>query len=282
MNKKAWFVFFSFILSYFATAYSTHSTLIAYPNFYENPLLDETMRRKMAPYLLPLDHPIKEKLDILFSSSRVTQSRQTLAAAGFVKVGPVAFGDIMVVRHPEMPGYIFKFYLDAEPLIKEGVANWAWLVRRCKAARAIKKVIKKKKLKYFTVPDKWLYILPSDPRSEEPNSEPIILVETYFELHPNSAKIWKTEVKEKHLDELYTIYQSGYGSIHVPKNVPYTSKRKFAFIDTENPKRKVDVKYIKRYLSKEMGEYWQQKIQGLLNGRFNSIDPQLAPTEDGG
>lgn len=280
MNKKLWFAFFCFIVCFFATGYSI--TTATYPNFYENPLLDETMRTKMTPYLLPLDHPIKEKLDVIFSQSRVIQNRQTLADAGFVMLKPRAIGDIIVARHPEVPGYIFKFYLDTEPRITEGVATWVWLVRRCRGAKTIKKVIKKKNLKYFIVPNKWIYILPRYPLSEEPHSEPVILVETYIELNPNSKEIWKTQVKKKHLDELYVVYQCGYGSVHVPGNVPYTTNRKFAFIDTENPKRNVNVKYVKRYLSKEMGEYWEHLIQDAPNEGFISTDLQRAQVADGG
>ncbi len=154
------------------------------------------------------------------------------------------------------PGYIFKLYLDTEQRKKYGVAHWRWLTRRCIGAKAIRKIIKKKKLRYFIVPDKWLYILPRYPLPQEPNPQPVILVETYIELSENSERAWKTHIKPKHLDELYTIFQSGYGSTHVDINTPYTKNKKFAFIDTESPQRKPTLKRVRNYLSRDMQRYW--------------------------
>ncbi len=210
----------------------------------------------MAPHLLPLDHPIKEKLDALFSQSRVTQNQQTLTDAGFVILAARPKSYVIVAKHPEFPGYIFKLYLDTEQRKKYGVAHWRWLTRRCIGAKAIRKIIKKKKLRYFIVPDKWLYILPRYPLPQEPNPQPVILVETYIELSENSERAWKTHIKPKHLDELYTIFQSGYGSTHVDINTPYTKNKKFAFIDTESPQRKPTLKRVRNYLSRDMQRYW--------------------------
>jgi hypothetical protein len=259
--KKNFILFFVFLMmGYFAPGLSHSLQLISYPNFYENPLLNEKMRKRISPYLLPQDHPIKEKLDAIFSQSRVTQNYKSFTDAGFaiLSVGPKSY--VIVARHPECPGYIFKLYFDSEQRTHGGIAHWVWLTRRCVGAKKIKATIKKHKLKYFTVPDKWLYILPHFPLSQEPNPEPFILVETYFDLHEDSARIWKTRVKHKHLYELYTIYKSGYGSSEVVKNVPYTKKGKFAFVDTESPKRKPYLKRVKKYLSKEMQEYWDYLI----------------------
>jgi hypothetical protein len=262
MNKKIWLSGFLFlVLYYFAYGHFSPSQMISYPNFYENPLLDQNMRKLMAPHLLPLDHPIKEKLDAIFSKSRAIQNQKTLTDAGFIILGARPISFIIVARHPEVPGYIFKLYLDTELRKKKGVAHWEWLTRRCVGAKKIKEVIKKKKLRHFIVPDKWLYILPQDPVSQESQQQPVLLVETYIELGENSELVWKTRIKPKHLDELYKIYKSGYGSVHVPGNIPYTKNGKFAFIDTESPKRDPNVKVVKRYLSKDMQEYWNYLIK---------------------
>ena len=259
--KKLCILIFSFlILGYFASGHSNSLQLISYPNFYENPLLTERMRKLMAPHLLPPDHPIKEKLDAIFSKSRAIQNQKALTDAGFIILGARPISFIIVARHPEVPGYIFKLYLDTELRKKKEVAHWEWLTRRCVGAKKIKATIKKHKLKYFTVPDKWLYILPQYPLSQEPNPQPFILVETYLDLHKDSERIWKTRVEPKHLDELYIIYDSGYGSSEVGKNVPYTKKGKFAFVDTESPKRKPRLKRVKKYLSRDMQHYWDNYI----------------------
>lgn len=261
MNKKIWLsCFLLFVLCYFTSGHSISSQTISYPNFYENPLLNEKMRKLIAPHLLPLDHPVKEKLDAIFSQSRVLHDKKTLTDAGFIILTAQPISFIIVTIHPEIPGYIFKVYLDTELRKKKEVAHWEWLVRRCVGAKAIRSVIRKKKLKYFIVPDKWLYILPQYPLSSEPNPQTVILVETHIQLGENSAHAWKTVVKPKHLDELYLIYKTGYGSVHMPDNVPYTKDGKFAFIDTESPKRHPKVNYVKKYLSKDMQEYWHYLI----------------------
>jgi hypothetical protein len=210
----------------------------------------------MAPHLLPLDHPMKGKLDAIFSRSRAIQNQQSLIDAGFIilESGPKSY--ILLARHPQIPGYLFKLYLDSEQRMHKGVAHWRWLTRRCHGARKIKEVIKKKKLRHFIVPDKWLYILPPFPLSQEPHPQPVILVETYIHLHPDSERAWKTRVTPQHLDELYLIYKSGYGSSNMIKNIPYTESGKFAFVDTESPKRKPHLKRTRHFLSKEMQQYW--------------------------
>jgi len=261
MNKKLCSsIFFFLTLCCFVLGYSGKSQTIPYPNFHENPLLDDPMRKLMALHLFPLDHQLKAKLDTIFSQSRATQNQKTLIDAGFVILDTRPISYITLARHPEIPGYIFKLYLDSEQRTNKGVPHWLGLARRCQGAKKIREVIKKKKLRHFIVPDKWLYILPPYPMSEESQPQPAILVETYIELGENAEQAWKTRIKRQHLDELYTIYKSGYGSVHVPGNIPYAKNGKFAFIDTESPKKDLKLKVVKKYLSKEMQQYWDYLI----------------------
>jgi hypothetical protein len=251
-------------LCYLAREHVSQNRLAAfpYPNFQNNPHLDQKMRTLMAPYLLPLDHPIKATLDSIFSQSRVTQDKQTLIDAGFSVIASMPGSFVVVARHPAVPGYVFKLYLDSETRCKQGIPNWEWLTRRCIGAEKIRKLIHKKKLRYFTIPDKWLYPLPLNFSSQGSQAQPVVVVETDMELESEQATelAWKTHITPKHLDELYAILRNGYGTIRLAPNIPYTKNGTFAFTDTEYPERRFKLKRAKLYLSEEMQLYWDQLI----------------------
>lgn len=237
-----------------------------YPNFESNPYLDDHKRAQIAPYLLPLDHPMRPVLDQIFSQSRIVQDMQTLANAGFeVVAGPMARSYVVVARHPAIPGYVFKMHLDYEPRTRKGVPHWASLVSRCAGAAAIREAIISKQMRYFTVPDKWLYVLPVYPFSNVVTPEPIVLIETDMEPegYGISKRMWRTVVTRKHLDELYSIlktWHGGKGGLDLWKNVPFTKQGTFAFIDTEKPPHIMKFKHIKQFLSKDMQHYWDTLI----------------------
>ncbi len=164
---------------------------------------------------------------------------------------------VTVARHPAIPGYVFKLYLDSEQRNKDGIPNCEWLTRRCIGAETIRKLIHKKKVRHFTIPDKWLYVLPLQ-TIKTPNPQPVIVIETDMELESEEITklAWKTYVTPQHLKELYTILKPGYGTIGLVRNIPYTKNGKFAFTDTEYPLRKHKLRKVKPYLSEEMQQYW--------------------------
>jgi len=235
----------------------------SYPNFQDNPYLDERMRVMMTPYLLPLDHPVKTMLDCIFSQSRAIENKQTLIEAGFIIIASMPGSFVIVARHPLIPGYVFKLYLDTEMRSKDGIANCEWLTRRCMGAEKIKRTIRQRKIRHFTVPDKWLYVLPLYPFSNVPHPQPVILVAS--DMEPEGEEVtqlaWKTSIQHRHLDELYAILKHGYGTTGLVRNIPYTKSGKFAFIDTEYPERHHKLKKIKTYLSEEMQGYWDTLIR---------------------
>ena len=142
--------------------------------------------------------------------------------------------------------------------MKKGRPGWEWLKDRCDGASRIRKFIKKKKIKQFVVPDKWIYILPPSPTSREAIQQPLLVVETDMLLASKSENkaAWQQKVTKKTLHELYMILSKGYGSWFVTGNVPYTQKGQFAFIDTEYPVRKISLHKVGQYLSPEMAAYW--------------------------
>lgn len=238
-----------------------------YPHFNDNPYLTSRLRSAIAPYLLPLDHPAKPALDAIFSQSRVIENEKSLVDAGFELIaGPMPLSFIIVARHPQVPGYVFKIYLDSEKRCRKQVPHWQWLARRCAGAFGIRQIIEREKICYFAVPDKWLYLLPIYPYSKETNPQPVILMETDMEpvSYEETQRMWKTAATRKHLDELYCILKYGHGgngTVFLYENVPFTKQGKFAFTDTEDPRAKLVLKNVKRYLSKDMQRYWESLIQ---------------------
>lgn len=246
-----------------------HLALLAhqsgYPNFDENPKLDDKMRKQIKPYLIPLTHPAKTILDDIFSKGRVTKNEETFADAGFITVSVRPFSFIVVSKHPDLPGYLQKIYLDSEKRVKHSTPGWQWLVYRCQGAENVRNLIKSKKLQFFSVPDKWIYPLPAPDEDTKlaKNAQPIILLVTDMELasQEESEEAWKSKVTKKHIDELYIILSHGFASCHLSWNIPLTKNGKFCCIDTEHPKRKPKYHKVKPYLSKEMGEYLDKLVK---------------------
>lgn len=216
---------------------------------------------RVKPYIIPADHPAKEELDLIFTQPRVTKDLNTLAAAGFITVSIRPYSFAVVVQHPNLPGYLQKLYLDTEQRKKNGKEGWEWLIQRCEGAENIRKLIKKKKLKYFSVPDKWIYVVPETSRKAK--GQPCILLVTDMDLvsQAESVEAWKTIITKEHLNELYTILSNGFASSHVGWNIPYSKSGKFACIDTEYPKRAPNYPEVEDYLSDEMKIYWRQLVK---------------------
>lgn len=259
--------FFASVLLFLSVNYSTLPLPCyasqSYPNLENNPLITSEIHSKITDYLIPINHPIKATLDSIFSQSRVLENERTLIDAGFdVFVSPMPSSYIIVARHPAVPGYIFKLHLDSESRSRKQLPHWTWLVRRCAEAKKIRQLIRRKNIRHFLVPDKWLFIPPVYPYSSALHPQPVVLVETDMELvsREETELMWKKGIKRKHLDEYYSIIKHGYGGVSVLyliNNVPFTKHGKFAFIDTEGPQSDhLNFKFIKKYLSKDMQNYW--------------------------
>lgn len=238
-----------------------------YPNFDNNPYITHKMRSKMRPYLLSTRSKLKPALDAIFNSARVIQNENSFAEAGFAIVAhQYKKSLIWVARHATVPGYLFKVYLDSDPLIIEDISSWERLTRRCMGAANIRRLIKHKKLIHFTVPDKWLYppsISHLSSKKHHQTIQPILLLVTDMNIvsTKESAQVWKNDITHEHLDELYCILSHGFSSTVLPLNVPYCKNGKFACIDTEHPKRKIKYSDVKEFLSPKMQIYWDKLVQ---------------------
>jgi hypothetical protein len=229
-----------------------------YPNLDNSPHLTDKQKELIAPHLLPLDHPIKPIVDKIFSLIRVTESKENIEKAGFKIMVAMPRSYTVVAKHPWAPGYVFKIHLDSEKKGRMGKDSWEWLIDRCVHAKTIKKIIEKKKLVHFSVPDKWLYPPPVFPASSLGTPQPIILIATEKDVEPDhiSTIRWRTIPNRDYLKELYQILKSGSGSPHLGSNVPYAKDGTFCFIDTERKNSFRSNKRAKKYFADEFHDYW--------------------------
>lgn len=219
---------------------------------------------KIKPYRLPSNHPAKKTLDSIFTKFQPTKNLDALAAAGFITVSIRPFSFAVIAQHPDLPGYLQKLYVDSERRKKNGKEGWEWLVQRCEGADNIRKLIKEENIRYFSVPDKWIYDLPiSSKQTGQTTEQRCILLVTDMELvsQEESHEAWRYIITEEHLDELYIILSHGFASSHVGWNIPYSKSGKFSCIDTEYPKRKPNYVEVEDYLSDEMKAYWKKLIR---------------------
>ncbi len=253
---------FFLAISFTSSPFVYSATVRNYPNFDDHPSISDDMRKKMQPYLVPLNSHIKPILDSIFSNAEILNNEETLASAGFITLFSHLNSYLIIAKHPKLPGFLFKLFLHNEQRQKMGMAGYEWLLRRCQGAENVRNLIKRKRLKHFSVPDKWLYPLPPELNQENSSTHtPLILVVT--DMHIASQKqtkqAWLGASKEV-IDELFCILNHGYSSAALVNNIPYTKEGKFACVDTEHPKRKVGLRHVKRYLTNETYLYWNNLI----------------------
>lgn len=231
--------------------------------------------REIKPFQLPTTHPAKPRLDEIFEESHhILRDMDSFTNAGFVTLFKQPLSHVIVAKHPRLDGYLVKAYLDSRATGKGSDPGWKWLVRRCMGAENIRKLIRRKNLQHFSVPDKWIYM--TDPKAYNPAKQNIILLVTDMKLvsKEESRDAWMNIAGKEHLNELYCIFSHGYSSSWLVANIPYTKSGKFSCIDTEYPKRTMDYEKARRYFNEDMQAYWDLLIR---TGGKPELEKQPAP-----
>ncbi len=263
-------------LIFFALAFLTIAGLIGaetlashspHECFQRGKIKKKSISTELAPFLMKKHHPIKSRLDALFSSARVTLNMKTLTKAGFIKAKPRKFTKLIVTRHPSFPGYIFKLYLDAQRPHKNLPEHEFWKMR-VDGANKIRAYLAQYRLEAeFKVPYKWIYLLPKHPLPPEGYYQrQSILVEEDMEILSDrkNKQAWASKaVTRELLDTLYLILEElGLRDCAKPDNIPFSKDGRIAFIDTQTHGSKtVHFFKLNGSLSPKNRKYWKSIVQ---------------------
>lgn len=245
---------------YAASKTTPKATQLDYvPNKYVTPEVWE----RLKPYFLPYDHPAREKLDRIFSKHRAIQDLKSMRKAGFINPFPRQWTRVIVTKHPRLPGYLIKAYLDKQHYHQKRPEYDYW-VMRIKGAQLIQQEIDNRQLQgIFKTPKKWIYPVPEEPSppAEYIRKNFILVVEDmniYDEMY--NRILWsKHEVVTR--DNLAILFRFvsdlGLWDCTKPDNIPIGLDGKIAFIDTQSYHR-WPVKYhsLAPFLNPEMQAYW--------------------------
>ena len=217
--------------------------------------------KRINAYTIPKRHPAKQKLDQICSNARVFASLDAMIAAGFEKAKPQHHTKIIVTRHPDLPGYIIKAYLDDQKYHSNNPEHYYWL-KRCEGARRIQATIDENHYEHvLKVPEKWIYRLPDNPAPAE-GSVPkyFILIEDDMNIVSNkkNVRLWRTKATQEILTALKVVMlKDRFYDCAKPANCPFSKDGRVALVDTQTfDKRKVKFFKLNRVLSKPMRKFW--------------------------
>lgn len=227
------------------------------------PYVSTEVWETIRPYFLPENHPIRPKLDRLFTKTRVIQTPETFKKAGFKRFRPGRWSRVMASLNPDLPGYFIKAFADTELRIKNDWLKW---LHRIQGAEAIRACINAHRYRsIMSVPHKWIYPLPlhpSPPNSSQYLRKNFILIADDMRIleHSQNNKMYRKKVTKELMDAIYTVYQEVglYDSVY-PFNVPFCKDGRLAFIDTEFHHRwPVPFHKLTSHFPAELQNYWQR------------------------
>lgn len=237
-----------------------------YRPYVRNPHVPPDVWDHLTPYFLPENHPLRAKLDKLFST-RITINVDTLRAAGFEKPRQMKYTSIVVGKHKMLKGYLLKMLTDENP----DTTDWVQWKKRIHGASIIKRAIEQHGYeRMFKVPQKWIYPLPADPSPgpEYFRKNFILVVEDMRILKKwtNLEEWMNLEMTPEKLEALYVlITELGLDDSVYPWNVPFRKDGYLAFVDTERFHRwPVPYDNLLRYVAADMQKFWRELVN---NGR---------------
>lgn len=233
---------------------------------YQRNSIDSASWEVAKPFLFPENHPIKVKLDSIFSKTRATTSIETFKKAGFKHLPLRKWDNVIVAWHSKLKGHLVKAYLDDQI----GIPDLETLIQRIHGAEKIRTAINEFGYqKMFKVPRKWLYPLPDQPESLPGlQRKKFIIVEEDMSLVDSydNEQLWKNSVNKKTLAALFHLLETlGLKDSVYITNIPFSTDGRVAFIDTEHyNKWPVDHNKLLHFLSKKKQKYWNDLIRDSL------------------
>lgn len=232
-----------------------------------NPDVSQEVWQQLEPYFLPYDHPVKKKLDRLFSKKRATATLESFRKAGFLNAKFREPTNIVVGLNSELKGFVIKAYLDSQPPLCEW-ENW---LKRIRGAERVRNCIQAHHFKDCLVPHKWIYPLPREPKGAKSAARKhfILVVEEMPILKAqDNLKAFNQKMTKRLLTQLYTVIQEcGLIDSVYPDNIPFTREGQIAFIDTEHSGLSpIPFHVLSSFLSPNM----QTTLQNLINTGYTA------------
>lgn len=223
------------------------------------------VQQQVKPYLLPQGHPAQNALEQIFREPGVLLNEKTMRKAGFLDVKPRKFTRLVVTRHPMLPGYVIKTYLDNQRYYKRKPEYDHW-ISRIEGIKKIERIIDRKGWNHlFKVPSKYVYQVPAGKKTKNYLTKHFVLVETDMELVPENQNLntWKSHsLSHEQLNALFVILKKvGLRDCATPDNIPFSKDGRIAFIDTQTHGVKVPFSDLSPYLSRTNRHYWHELTQ---------------------
>lgn len=261
LRKLVIFFFLVFIQIY-------HEKIRAYPQdalqknpklfFAQNQYFTDEAWENIQQYLIADDHPAKKGLDKIFSKAKVIDSLRSMQEAGFTFLQSKRIDKIIVATHPKIPGYVIKAFLDE---FRQERIIYNSLIKRIRGCQLIQKSISNHHYQQILkAPKKYLYFIPYQPIGKNKHlSNQFILVEDKMDImnDKQNKTLWKSRrVTRKLLKALATVMNEVGLSDLAPRNCPFCSDGKVAFVDTAGNGKEPNFYKLFPYLSSDMGSYW--------------------------
>lgn len=158
--------------------------------------------------------------------------------------------------HYRIEGYIFKIFTEDQDFVIEERQAFE---RRIHGAKHIQETIDQNGFNdLFVVPEKWIYPLPE---GASKTRTCILVCENMDLMSPlNNKNRWKSSrITHELLDKLHHLLKTAglIDSVYID-NIPFTKKKKIAFIDTENFNAwPIPYHVLGKFLSKKNRRYWE-------------------------
>lgn len=228
--------------------------------------VSEHVWEKVSPYLMPKKHPLKRRLNAMFSQARVLKGMKSLWLAGFTPAAPQKSTGVIVTKHKDMPGYIFKIYADNQRTVFRQPEYIDWIGRASGAEYLRQEIAAAGWDDYFKAPKKWIYALPADPTGTHPHTQKnFILVEEDMEIlspKKNKEKWHSASVTAHFLNMLFHLLSTtGLIDGSKPANIPFCKDGKIAFVDTQwHHQKPAGFHKLFRILPENLWHHWQSLI----------------------
>lgn len=210
---------------------------------------------------MPIADPASIDLKALFRDVSMFNSRGSWGAAGFEVFNRSTSGKIMVARHPQVAGLLFKKYTRDLPQ-KEQFDNFA---RRVEGSRRLRAFVERRDFRRVAVPRKWILELPREVFRRE--TAHVLVVDRLDLLGDEQTKGAYGRIDSDVLAELCVVLFHFRGMDSNGKNLPFAADGRIALIDTEHWDRGSSKEYLHH-----VGEYLGSDRRRLAKKIFDRLE----------